>query len=544
MEKLKVKILVILIIGISLFSLQFVSAEDNGDHMNSDVLLSDGIGTIDGANAIHDSVCDDDLAVDSDSSDSSNLLAFGESGGNLQDSSTQLAFGESGENFVVSDNQLKASNEDGSSKVTIEFKKMSRNGPVSDSISNTISYGGSWGVGMAKFNNQIANFMEFDYENNHYSFTHWVDEDGNIVSDTQRFYATGEDYVAVYTAVYDVSPLGTLKVEYNDPYGHGSAMMTYTEHNTAYAHTFSDPPDYDGDKVVFKYWQREDTGEIFNAGDKLEVFPEEFDGKNLTIVVNAVYSLNTEVETKNLTCMPGDIVDITFEVLDKFETPVLNGTLRVNVAGTDYIAEVIEGKAVFEDVIIPGPGNYSYDVSYDGNDYYNPSIGRLNLNVLKLNTSTEASDVSGKAGERKDITADIMDQNGNPVKNGTAVLIIGEKEYSAEVKDGKAVFKDVELPSSSTDAIINYLGNEYYNPSNNTIHISIIDEPEHEQKKENISNDENSTLPNQDFEDFNDKSVKSNKAYGLGGMAAGNPIAVLILVFIVLIVVIPLRYQK
>ena len=64
-------------------------------------------------------------------------------------------------------------------------------------------------------------------------------------------------------------------------------------------------------------------------------------------------------------------------------------------------------------------------------------------------------------------------QNGKPVKNGTAVLKVNGKEYTAEVKDGKATFKDVELPDESTEATIEYLGNEYYNPSNTTIKITI-----------------------------------------------------------------------
>lgn len=71
------------------------------------------------------------------------------------------------------------------------------------------------------------------------------------------------------------TPLGTLRVKYNDKFGHGSGSMNYTEHNTAYKHTFKVPVDYPEDKVVFKYWEREDTGEKFNAGDTLTVKPSE-----------------------------------------------------------------------------------------------------------------------------------------------------------------------------------------------------------------------------------------------------------------------------
>ena len=181
--------------------------------------------------------------------------------------------------------------------------------------------------------------------------------------------------------------------------------------------------------------------------------------------------------------------------------PVLNlkkllAMLKIPLEKIRYDAIVNEdGTVVFEDVKLENPGTYKYTVSYSGYSYnkheegindYLPSEADSKLNILPLNTTTTSEDVSGTVGDKVTITADIVDQNNNKVQNGTAVLKVNGKEYSVEVKDGKAVFEGVELPSESTEATIEYLGNDYYNPSNTTIQITVTqpDEPEEEPEDE------------------------------------------------------------
>ena len=96
---------------------------------------------------------------------------------------------------------------------------------------------------------------------------------------------------------------------------------------------------------------------------------------------------------------------------------------------------------------------------------------------------------------------------------------VNGKEYTAEVKDGKATFKDVELPDESTEATIEYLGNEYYNPSNTTIQITII--PEDEPIDDNETEEEPSTPTSE-------KTVPVMPA-------AGNPIALVVVALLSLV---------
>ena len=612
------------------------------------------------------------------------------------------------------------------SNVTVVFNKMSANGPVSSNISNVIAIGDGWTILKAKFDNQIYGYTDFYYQGAHYVFNHWENETNDEVTE-QTFEWTGEDYTRTMTAIYDIYPDCNITVIWNMESSDGpvstndSKIVRHPDGTWEVPMSTFDKQlpekefNYTGYHYVFDHWEDEDAQEVTEN----QVF--EWASENYTVIFNAVYIKTLILETSvsnesatdkpgkpvtvdftvndengdpvpngtltvtvdgteysvnvtdgkatfenivlpntpgeylydvtysgtdyyypsvgqlNLTVLkvdtsvsnvsetgkPGDTVPVEFDVTDEFENPVANGTLTVIVDGTTYSDEVKDGKVAF-DIVLPNPGNYTYDVNYEGNDYYNPSVGQLNLTVQKvdvivtlpevinytgavvdivvevvdefgelvnegtitltidwgtklsdklmataqtlteevhdgkatfrgitlgepgtypskaeysgtdyyneaeddsdvvvlpLDTTTESDDVSGKAGDKKDITADIVDQNGNPVKNGTAVLKVNGKEYTAEVKDGKATFKDVELPDESTEATIEYLGNEYYNPSNTTIQITII--PEDEPIDDNETEEEPSTPTSE-------KTVPVMPA-------AGNPIALVVVALLSLV---------
>ncbi len=187
----------------------------------------------------------------------------------------------------------------------------------------------------------------------------------------------------------------------------------------------------------------------------------------------------------------GAVVTVIANVTDADGNPIDGGTATYIIfynnklssgllmaAQEEHTADVIEGQAVFRDITLGAPGTYPSSIEYSGNGYYTSATNKSEVEVLPLDTTTESDDVSGSSGDKVDIVADIVDQNGNPVQNGTATLTVNGKKYTAEVKDGKAVFKDVVLPDKSMPATIEYLGNDYYNPSKTTIQITINEEPQ------------------------------------------------------------------
>ena len=181
-------------------------------------------------------------------------------------------------------------------------------------------------------------------------------------------------------------------------------------------------------------------------------------------------------------------------------------------AQEEHTAEVINGKAVFEGIILGAPGVYPSSIEYSGNGYYTSATNKSEVEVLPLNTTTESDDVSGSSGDKVDIVADIVDQNGKPVQNG------------------------VELTENTT-ATIEYLGNDYYNPSNTTIEITVT-APEEPAEETSDDPEEPAEEPEEE-----PSTPVAEKAIPIIP-ATGNPIALVILALLTLVSTVSLGNKK
>ena len=437
---------------------------------------------------------------------------------------------------------------------------------TSPGTSSTVSVKKLESMTGVKPNNPSA--YNFTYQNVRYVFNHWeevVPDGENIILDADYRKVigyTGESYVVHYIAVYDEILPGNLTVNNIDPIAHGSHSWSCSADNVNYTHTYKTPADIPN-AAVFLYWEREDTGDKFNEGDKLTVTINEYKDKTLVINVYAVYDIKTSIELEEITGYVGDKVDITATITEDLTNKAVPGgtaTLTIDYANklsngllgastyTDTVEVDADGKAVFKDVKLENPGTYKYTVTYSRYNYnhheegindYLPSEADSKLNILPLNTTTTSEDVSGTVGDKKDITTDIVDQNGDPVQNGTAVLKVNGKEYTAEVKDGKAVFKDVELTENTT-ATIEYLGNDYYNPSNTTIEITVTAPEEPEEPAEEPSDDPEEPADEPEEEPSTPVAEKAIPIIP----ATGNPIALVILALLTLVSTVSLGNKK
>ena len=528
MDKLKTRVLFIALIILALVSVSAVAAAD------SDEVISD---TQDNFDLSEETVSD------------------------VQQASDDSEFGEVDPN----------PNPDASSYLTIKINYMDGFG-YSETYGQWVTdYEGPNSVPWAFLNTEkklngtvgMANQNSFTYDGYRYVFKCWRDDQtGQDVGPKQRTEFVkyidddgfGHNYTYSYTAQYTKTLLGRLHCEYIDNLGHGSGSENHTADNVQYTHTFIEPADIPTG-AVFLYWERNDTGDKFYPGDKMTVKPAEYKGIELNITVYAVYNIETSIELEEITGYVEDKVDITAKItsdVSKVSDP-MGGTATLTIDYTEKLsngllrastytqeAEVAEdGTVVFKDVPLENPGTYKYTVSYGGyhygvlkegiNDYLSTEADSK-VNILPLDTTTTADDVSGTAGDKVDITADIVDQNGNKVQNGTAVLKINGKEYKTEVNDGKAVFEGVELPDESTEATIEYLGNDYYNPSNTTIQITVTQPEEPEDEPADEPEEEPST-------------PTAEKAVPVVP-AAGNPIALVVLALLTLVSTVSLGRKK
>ena len=453
--------------------------------------------------------------------------------------------------------------------VSIKIDYMSTSGP--QQYNGKLNVGNSFGIkklealtGVKPTNPSRYNST---YNNVRFIFDHWeiVTPEGNITLDDTynvKINKTDVSYTLHYKAFYEYVLPGNLTVNNIDPIAHGSHSWSCSADNVNYTHTYIEPADIP-DSVVFLYWEREDTGEKFNKGDKLTVTVDEYKDKTLVINVYAVYDIKTSIELEEITGYVGDTADITAIITEDLTNKAVPGgtaTLTIDYANklsngllgastyTDTVEVDADGKAVFKDVKLENPGTYKYTVTYSRYNYnhheegindYLPSEADSKLNILPLNTTTTSEDVSGTVGDKKDITTDIVDQNGDPVQNGTAVLKVNGKEYTAEVKDGKAVFKDVELTENTT-ATIEYLGNDYYNPSNTTIEITVTAPEEPEEPAEEPSDEPEEPAKEPEEEPSTPVAAKAIPIIP----ATGNPIALVILALLTLVSTVSLGNKK
>ena len=229
---------------------------------------------------------------------------------------------EDNDNEIV---EIQESNENPKSTITVNFVN-AVTGEEYGSLSNTLAQGGSWGMGMGKFNNMIANHKTFKMDGYKYTFTHWSGDNG-VVDSTQLLYCTGEDYTVTFYANYDKELLGRLTFIVNDEHGHNGHQMTYND-EADYKFTFNDPVDVE-EGYKFLYYEHAKTGEKYNPGDVFSMLYSEFKGQDVTVEVNAIYEKIAEEDPVNDTNGTGDNgTDMNNNTTDN-ETDV-NGTLIDN----------------------------------------------------------------------------------------------------------------------------------------------------------------------------------------------------------------------
>lgn len=205
-------------------------------------------------------------------------------------------------NEIVEIQDAKVMNENPKSTITVKFVN-AVTGEEYGSLSNTLAQGGSWGMGMGKFNNMIANHKTFKMDGYKYTFTYWSGDNG-IVDSTQLLYCTGEDYTVTYYANYDKELLGRLTFIVNDEHGHNGHVMTYND-EADYKFTFKDPVDVD-EGYEFMYYEHAKTCEKYNPGDIFTMLYSEFQGQDVTVEINAVYKKIAEDTPVNDTNGTGD----------------------------------------------------------------------------------------------------------------------------------------------------------------------------------------------------------------------------------------------
>ena len=239
-----------------------------------------------------------------------------------------------------------------------------------------------------------------------------------------------------------------------------------------------------GQNAVLTFKFKSTVGGLLN--NTVNVFADKLDSVTASNSTDVIH--NSNITVGPVSGSPGKKVTITAVITDETGKPLPDGTATLSLNGVKYTADVSNGVVTFKGVVLPGPGNYTGLITYSGDNLCNPSETTIDVLVSKLDTTIRALDIVGYPGDVVDIVAVVLDENGNPVLSGIAILEVSDKiadisksaagEYTAKVVNGRAVFKNVVLSRPGIyKGYLSYLGDGIYSPSNNTMKITVLKVP-------------------------------------------------------------------
>ena len=192
------------------------------------------------------------------------------------------------------------------------------------------------------------------------------------------------------------------------------------------------------------------------------------------------------------------------------------GKLTIAVDGKEYHVTPKNGKASLK---VPGlkAGNHTVTVSYPGSENYTDSSNETTFTVSKVKPDVDVSAPTIKVGEDGKITVTLPKD-----ATGKVTIEIDGKNYTSQIKDGKAVFTVSGLKVGKHPIKVFYTGDDKYESSVvDGGYIKVIEE------NNNGSNDHKGHANGID----------------LSTKATGNPVLALLFVLVFLGIV-PLRRKK
>ena len=240
----------------------------------------------------------------------------------------------------------------------------------------------------------------------------------------------------------------------------------------------------------------EHTVNITNGTAKLRVADLKAGVKEVRVRYNGdeVYlaSENTTTFTVKKIKPPIDVVSNDIHVGDDEKITVklpgdATGNVTITVNGKKYTARVENGVCEFT---VQGL-KAGVDAEYSGDDKYLPTAGEDTFKVSKLKPDIliDAPDIA--IGEDGVITVELPDD-----ATGTVTIEIDGKRYTAEVKDGKAVFHIPGLKIGKYDIWAYYSGDDKYLPVDATGEMEVLgiyDEDDHVEKAHHVRSEMKAT---------------------------------------------------
>ena len=167
--------------------------------------------------------------------------------------------------------------------------------------------------------------------------------------------------------------------------------------------------------------------------------------------------------------------------------------------------------------------------------YADSELSSDNSTDSKIETVITADNIGGLPGARINVYATVVDINGNPVNQGTAMMSTDGQTYYSSLNNGLAIFYNVELPLENSVDEISFLEDDTYRGSSVFINITVDDNLD-EGYAGGFTPDNSSESDVENTTDNNDTAVPDElterSMSRLERNATANPIMMLILALI------------
>ena len=147
------------------------------------------------------------------------------------------------------------------------------------------------------------------------------------------------------------------------------------------------------------------------------------------------------------------------------------GTVEIKVGNNTYNATVVNGRASI-DLINETPGVHDIVVTYSGDETHEPQVADSKVTIPKYDTPISVDVDDCLVGDRAVITVTVPDN-----ATGNVTIEINAKSYTAEIKDGKAVFHVTGLEAGDKTVAVRYDGDNNYVGNSTTGQFTVSKRP-------------------------------------------------------------------
>ena len=147
------------------------------------------------------------------------------------------------------------------------------------------------------------------------------------------------------------------------------------------------------------------------------------------------------------------------------------GNVTIVVENQTFTGPVINGTAII-DLTNVTPGKHNITVIYSGDETHSPSMENATVNIPKYYTPIDVTAQDIYVGDTEVVVVTVpLDAT------GIITIEINAKEYSAQVKDGKAVFYVDGLAFGDKTVAVKYSGDDKYRDNYTTGQFKVIKRP-------------------------------------------------------------------